>query len=223
MQVSDAEIRAYSSTAKVELPSIRFGLYNVKIIAVNPTMALSLTISTVTGKQVVNFQNLKSGFELEGKFTTWSVIQFSDTNAYNIYVVRQLVKFDTQEEYDSFKQETDLSLVPVDNVVITSPLDANDNVKVNADVLPGEIDFIFTTSTTANTITQLNADTTVRDQITILASTRNSATVNIGNSTSPSFPLVAGASVTIRHTSLSKLYAVSSGVSQTLYVISGGT
>ena len=130
---------------------------------------------------------------------------------------------ENQSDSQTLISEFDLNAVPIGEVNINSPLDANGNVKVNADVLPGEIDFIFTSSATANQVTQLNVDTTVRDEITILASTGNSATVNIGNSTNPTFPLVAGASVTIRHTSLSKLYAVSSGVSQTLYVISGGT
>jgi hypothetical protein len=188
----------------------------------NSTVNVTVKYYDINGK-LVNTVTYTTPESISVKNGDYSLITWNDTKSYQVQGWYQEIIPSSQEDIAKLTTEFDLNAVPIGQVNINSPLDANDNVKVNADVLPGEIDFIFTTSTTANTITQLNADTTVRDEITILASTGNSATINIGNSTNPTFPLVAGASVTIRHTSLSKLYAVSSGVSQTLYVISGGT
>ncbi|MEM3873184.1 MAG: hypothetical protein QXE05_11555 [Nitrososphaeria archaeon] len=112
------------------------------------------------------------------------------------------------------------------NIASSLPSGSNTigNVNVNnATDTSGEIQaFEFTTSSTANTATQLSSDSTLIEEITILASSSNSATVNIGNSSSQPFPLVAGASLTLRKVKPSNIYAISSSASQTLYVIYGG-
>ncbi|MEM3873376.1 MAG: hypothetical protein QXE05_12525, partial [Nitrososphaeria archaeon] len=161
---------------------------------------------------------------------------------YDIFCTVQVIIFDSQVEYDQAKSSADFSLVPINNSIITSPLDSNGYVQVDLETpLPsgsntigninvngqtdssGEVQaFSFTTSSTANTATQLSSDSTLIEEITILASSGNSATVNIGNSSSQPFPLVAGSSLTLRKVKPSNIYAVSSSASQTLYVIYGG-
>ncbi len=196
--------------------------YSFRLLFFNSTVNVTVKYYDINGK-LVNTVTYTTPESISVKNGDYSLITWNDAKNYQVQGWYQEIIPSSQEDIAKLTTEFDLNAVPIGQVNINNPLDTNGNVKVNSNVLPGEIDFIFTSSATANTITQLNADTTVRDEITILASTGNSATINIGNSTIPTFPLVAGASVTIRHTSLSKLYAASSGVSQTLYVISGGT
>ncbi|MEM4067795.1 MAG: hypothetical protein QXV17_13145 [Candidatus Micrarchaeaceae archaeon] len=116
----------------------------------------------------------------------------------------------------------------IGNVNIASSLPSGSNTIGNVNVnnvtdTSGEVQaFKFTTSSTANTATQLTTDSTLVEEITILASSSNSATVNIGNSSSQPFPLVVGSSLTLRKIKPSNIYAISSSASQTLYVIYGG-
>ena len=85
------------------------------------------------------------------------------------------------------------------------------------------VDEVFPKDVTVGTsAVQLDTDTQVREEITLLADTENTDTINIGNSTSQTFPLVAGASLTLRKCSLSKIYAISGSADQTLHVIGGG-
>ena len=196
--------------------------YSFRLLFFNSTVNVTVKYYDINGK-LVNTVTYTTPESISVKNGDYSLITWNDANNYQVQGWYQEIIPSSQEDIAKLTTEFDLNAVPIGQVNINNPLDTNGNVKVNSNVLPGEIDFIFTSSATANTITQLNADTTVRDEITILASTGNSATINIGNSTIPTFPLVAGASVTIRHTSLSKLYASSSGASQTLYVICGGT
>ncbi|MEM3845638.1 MAG: hypothetical protein QXU98_08055 [Candidatus Parvarchaeota archaeon] len=116
----------------------------------------------------------------------------------------------------------------IGNVNIASSLPSGSNTIGNVNVnnvtdTSGEVQaFTYTTSSTANTATQLSSDSTLIEEITILASSSNSATVNIGNSSSQPFPLVAGSSLTLRKVKPSNIYAISSSASQTLYIIYGG-
>jgi hypothetical protein len=66
-------------------------------------------------------------------------------------------------------------------------------------------------------------DPTYRDAVTILADSENTDTVLIGNTTLQTFPLLAGASVTVKHTSFSLIYAKSASGTQTLHLITGGS
>ena len=108
------------------------------------------------------------------------------------------------------------------NIIDALPTGTNTIGGVNPINISSEIDFTSTTSATASTITQISTDTVIRDEITILADSGNTATVLIGGST-PTFPLAAGASLSLKHLSLSLLYQSSTGVSQTLHIITGGT
>jgi len=73
------------------------------------------------------------------------------------------------------------------------------------------------------TAVQLDTDSTYREAITILADEGNSDIVKIGDSNNQLFPLKAGASITIRKTSLNLIYAIAVSGTQTLHIIAGGS
>jgi hypothetical protein len=86
-----------------------------------------------------------------------------------------------------------------------------------------ENDSVFVKDVSVTTTpSAIDTDTTVREAITLLADSANNGIIYIGNSTSQLFPLTAGASLTLKRCSLSKIYAVSSSATQTLHVIGGG-
>ena len=85
------------------------------------------------------------------------------------------------------------------------------------------IDEVFVKDVSVGTTsTQVDADTNVREEITLLADSDNTDTIYVGNSENQLFPLVAGASLTLRKCSLSKIYVKSGSGTQTLHVIAGG-
>ncbi|MHC1600099.1 MAG: hypothetical protein ACXQS5_04680 [Candidatus Methanospirareceae archaeon] len=69
---------------------------------------------------------------------------------------------------------------------------------------------------------QVDADTKVRAEITLLADDGNTDVIYVGNSANQLFPLVAGASLTLRNCSLSKIYVKAASGTQVLHVIAGG-
>jgi len=93
------------------------------------------------------------------------------------------------------------------NGKIRSPVD---------DVFPKDV------SVGSGAAVQLDTDTQVRDAITMLADSANTDDILIGNSASQTFPLAAGASLTLRKCSLSQIYAIAASGTQTLHIIAGG-
>jgi hypothetical protein len=75
---------------------------------------------------------------------------------------------------------------------------------------------------TTTTAAQLNANTAYRTEITILADIENTDSILIGGSAAQTFPLVAGASITLRAVQLSAVYAKAHSGNQLLHVIAGG-
>jgi len=69
---------------------------------------------------------------------------------------------------------------------------------------------------------QVDADTKVRSEITLLADDGNSDVIYVGNSGGQLFPLVAGSALTLRNCSLSKIYVKAGSGTQLLHVIAGG-
>ncbi|MEM3846314.1 MAG: hypothetical protein QXU98_11525, partial [Candidatus Parvarchaeota archaeon] len=257
MRITNPIPLVLNSTDTLQLVTYPLTLANVKFVISNPKVNQTITFYSQSGTVEGNPLNINSSMEFKLENTNYSKITFSDSNSYNIFCTVQIIEFDTQQEYDQAKSSADFSLVPINNSIITSPLDSNGYVQVDletplpsgnntigsvniASSLPsgsntignvnvnnvtdtsGEVQaFTYTTSSTANTATQLSSDSTLIEEITILASSANTATVNIGNSSSQPFPLVAGASLTLRKVKPSNIYAISSSASQTLYVIYG--
>ncbi|MEM0143190.1 MAG: hypothetical protein QXL94_04465 [Candidatus Parvarchaeum sp.] len=117
-----------------------------------------------------------------------------------------------------------IEILPLTIAEITGALPSGINTigAVDVNITPDLVEIEYTTSGTASTVTQIYNDSTLRDEITILADPSNTAAVLIGTQSSPNFPLVAGAATTVKQSSLSLLYAQSSAVSQKLHIITGG-
>ena len=223
MNITNPIPMQFSSTYTLNLSSNPHTLFVLKIIISNPTVAQTITFynqnGSVEGQPIV----LTNSVEIKLRYVNFSKITFSDVNNYKIFASIQTLTFNTTENRELYQSDSDFSIVPINNVIITSPLDTVGNVKTNNNLLPSELNFTFTSSATANTITQLSTDNISRSEITILADSANTAPVLIGNDVNPDFPLVAGASVSLKHISVNMLYAESSGVSQILHIIMGGT
>ncbi|MEM3860379.1 MAG: hypothetical protein QW478_13455 [Candidatus Micrarchaeaceae archaeon] len=242
MRITNPIPLVLNSTDTLQLVTYPLTLANVKFVISNPKVNQTITFYSQSGTVEGNPLTVNNSMEFKLENINYSKITFSDPNNYNIFCTVQIIEFDTQQEYDQAKSSADFSLVPINNSIITSPLDSNGYVQVDLETpLPsgsntigniningqtdssGEIQaFEFTTSSTANTATQLSSDSTLIEEITILASSANTATVNIGNNSSQPFPLVAGSSLTLRKVKPSNIYAISSSASQTLYIIYGG-
>jgi len=69
---------------------------------------------------------------------------------------------------------------------------------------------------------QVDTDSAYRDEIILLADSTNTDTVYVGTFTSQLFPLMAGAAVGIRKTSLNLIYVRAASGTQTIHVIGGG-
>ena len=108
-------------------------LYNIKILALNTTMNTTFTITEQAGNQW-SF-NVTSGTEITFKKVNFSSIALSDPTTYNVFYAIQAVYADSYDELTKLEQESDVSIVPVDNVIITSPLDATGNVKTDINVV----------------------------------------------------------------------------------------
>jgi len=72
------------------------------------------------------------------------------------------------------------------------------------------------------TAVQADTDSTYRDAVTILADSGNTDTVYVGNASSQTFPLAAGAAITIRKTALNLIYLLAASGTQTVHIIAGG-
>ena len=71
-------------------------LYNVKIIAINPQMDLTITITDSSGNQW-NF-SVVTGTEITFKKINYQSITFSDPNNYTIYYSIQAIYADNYQE-----------------------------------------------------------------------------------------------------------------------------
>jgi hypothetical protein len=69
---------------------------------------------------------------------------------------------------------------------------------------------------------QVDSDSSYRDEVILLADSSNTNKVYVGTSASQPFPLVAGASVAVRKTALNLIYLRAASGTQTIHVIAGG-
>jgi len=130
MKLGTVKIYTTSSNSTIQLsyqnPLI---LYNIKILALNSKMSLTITVTDVNGSQW-SF-SLTSGTEISFKKVNYQSITLKDSNTYTVYYTLQPVYADSQRELLELEQETDISIVPVNNAIITSPLDSSGNLAVS--------------------------------------------------------------------------------------------
>ena len=229
MEISDPNIYYLPNNKAFE-----FIVNNQGLTLVN--MELIIVSSQINGSIVFTRQSRPNvAFEIPISMPTivhWTnadvvTVNVEDSNSYSYYLKVRYITFSTTAEYKKYLNDYDISIQlgtagSVAGTYIKSPLDSKGRVETNPNTEPGEIDFVYTTSATAGDTTQISTDATARSEVTILASASNTASVLVGGST-PTFPLAAGASISLRNVSLSQIYASSSAASQTLYIIAGGT
>ncbi len=139
MNYSTPKIFAISSTDTYIPPQIPLRLYNIKFVAINSTMNLKFQAFDKHGNELANL-TFTSGVEIKYEYLSSQKFVFSDTNSYLIFVVQQSIDFNTVQDYELAKANSDVSIIPVSNVIITSPLDSNGNVKVDVEEISSPLD-----------------------------------------------------------------------------------
>jgi hypothetical protein len=93
---------------------------------------------------------------------------------------------------------------------------------LNAKVQSQSADLFVKDVSVGTSASQVDTDSTYRDEVILLADSANTDTVYVGTSASQLFPLAAGASVAVRKTALNLIYLRAASGTQTVHVISGG-
>jgi len=203
MRIGNVKIYKTTSNAIIKLayqnPLV---LYNVKIIAINPQMDLTITITDSGGNQW-SF-SVTTGTEITFKKINYQAITFSDPNNYTIYYSIQAIYADNYQELQQLEQESDISLIPINNVIITSPLDANGNLKVNVEQITQTMGLganAFTNAlTTANAKQALSPPTgysTIAQAFVILINLSPSDTIYVGDVNNQIIPLAPNQSMAL--------------------------
>ena len=135
-------------------------LVNLSLIFFNSNVNLTLKFYNQEGK-LINSLTVQQSVTLKLKNADYSKIEWNDTNLYNVYGYIQEISPQTLEQYEQLLSEFELNLVPVGNVIITSPIDTNGNLKVDVQTpipLQNAINVSTFTQTlaTANTPQALN-------------------------------------------------------------------
>jgi len=135
MKLGTVKIYSTSSNSTITLSySNPLVLYNIKILAINPKMNLTITITNPNGDSW-SF-TVSSGTEISFKKINYQSISFKDSNTYTIYYTLQAIYTDSYQELLELEQESDISIVPINNVIITSPIDSNGNLMVDIQNYP---------------------------------------------------------------------------------------
>jgi len=135
MKLGTVKIYTTTSNSTITLSySNPFVLYNVKILALNTKMNLTITITNPNGDSW-SF-TVTSGTEITFKKINYQSIAFKDTNTYTIYYTLQAIYTNSYQELLELEQESDISIVPINNVIITSPIDTAGNLMVDVENYP---------------------------------------------------------------------------------------
>jgi hypothetical protein len=130
----------------------------------------------------------------------------------------ELINPATEDTLTSIKSKTDNL-----NVLLSTRASEATLNSLNSKIQTQTADIFVKDVSVGSTAVQIDADSTYRDEVIILADTANTDVVKLGTATSQLFPLSAGASVAIRKTALNLIYAVAASRTQILHVIAGGS
>jgi len=135
MKLGTVKIYSTTSNSTITLSySNPLVLYNIKILALNTKMNLTITITNPNGDSW-SF-TVSSGTEISFKKINYQSISFKDSNNYTIYYTLQAIYTDSYQELLELEQESDISIVPINNVIITSPIDSAGNLMVDIQNYP---------------------------------------------------------------------------------------
>ncbi len=246
MKVSNPVIQTINSTSQEKFNLAPDTFLNLKFIIFNNVVNNTITIYDAQGTQLSQF-TVQQSTEISFKAVRFGSITFSDPNSYNIIEVIQYIKAENEEEHKMLKAESDVSLVPINDIVIVSPLDANGNVKVSVENAPYGVNvnspldtngnvktsvqapLPFRSSVNANAISQSLATANTAQALSgtaynfVIIYNPNSDTIKIGNSSAQNIPIASGGFLTIdvheAPLNLASIYWVSATAGDTIQVM----
>ena len=105
-------------------------LTSFSLIFYNPIINLKLSFFDINGNLISSI-NVNQSVNIIVKNSDFSKITWNDTNSYTITGWVQEILPQSQEQIDQLLADFQYQLVPIGNVIITSPLDNNGNVKTS--------------------------------------------------------------------------------------------
>ena len=168
MRLGSVKIYTTTSNSTIALSySNPLVLYNIKILAINPKMNLTITITNANGDSW-SF-TITSGTEITFKKVNYQSIAFKDVNNYTIYYSLQAIYTDSYKELLELEQESDINIVPINNVIITSPIDSAGNVMVDVENYPldssGNVKTSVQNTPNVNIVSPLDASGNVKTNV----------------------------------------------------------
>ena len=198
--------------------------YSFRLLFFNATVNLTVNYYDINGSLVssVTYNKPES---ISVKNGSYSLITWNDTNAYNVQGWYQEIIPENQSDSQTLISEFDLNAVPIGEVNINSPLDANGNVKVNA-TFPYPLtvkSLTGSTNATINTKTQITSTSTlVRHFQFVNTSSTSGVSILIGDVNNQAIEVLANGSFFFdgnnETTDLSQWYVIS-GTASVPYVV----
>ena len=139
MNITNPIPTQFPSTYELLLSSTPQTLFVIKIVISNPKVAQTITFYNQNGSIEGQPVTFSSSLELKLRYVNYSKITFSDSNSYNIFASIQTLIFNTSENMNLYQSDADLSIVPINNAEIISPIDSNgyvetDDIGLNAKI-----------------------------------------------------------------------------------------
>ena len=169
--------------------------YSFSLIFFNPVVNLTIQLYDINGNLSTEIPVSQSAI-LTVKNADYSMIKWNDTNSYTVTGWTQEILPQTQEQIDQLLSDFSYSLVPVGNVIITSPLDSNGNIKTSVQSaipfrIPLNAEGFTQTLTTANTSQPFDSGTAY-NFIFVVNTSSTSDTIKVGSSTVQAIPVAVG-------------------------------
>ena len=198
--------------------------YSFRLLFFNSTVNVTIKYYDINGK-LVNTVTYTTPESISVKNGDYSLITWNDTNSYQVQGWYQEIIPSSQEDIAKLTTEFDLNAVPIGQVNINSPLDANGNVKVNA-TFPYPLtvkSLTGSTSSTINTKTQITSTSTlVRHFQFVNTSSTSGVSILIGDVNNQAIEVLANGSFFYdgnnETTDLSQWYVIS-GTASVPYVV----
>ena len=198
--------------------------YSFRLLFFNSTVNVTVKYYDINGK-LVNTVTYTTPESISVKNGDYSLITWNDTNNYQVQGWYQEIIPSSQEDITKLTTEFDLNAVPIGQVNINSPLDANGNVKVNA-TFPYPLtvkSLTGSTNATINTKTQITSTSTlVRHFQFVNTSSTSGVSILIGDVNNQAIEVLANGSFFFdgnnETTDLSQWYVIS-GTASVPYVV----
>ena len=199
--------------------------YSFRLLFFNSTVNVTVKYYDINGK-LVNTVTYTTPESISVKNGDYSLITWNDANNYQVQGWYQEIIPSSQEDITKLTTEFDLNAVPIGQVNINSPLDANGNVKVNA-TFPYPLtvkSLTGSTNATINTKTQITSTSTlVRHFQFVNTSSTSGVSILIGDVNNQAIEVLANGSFFFdgnnETTDLSQWYVISGSASVPYVVV----